>query len=141
MVVLKNGTQVASMELLEQDPVIKTSTVMKNAEVSIVVYGLTRDLNAQRLAKGQLGLPITIAQQNTMGIIHYLKYHNTITGLASLTGLASPLYMRRWYSPKVTNTTLPLALRLQRPKRLAFLIYCPPVLKKLKKTIRGAPPL
>ena len=28
-----------------------------------VVYGLTRDLNAQRLAKGQLGLPITIAQQ------------------------------------------------------------------------------
>ena len=66
-----------------------------------VVYGLTRDLNAQRLAKGQLELPTTIAQQNiTMGTIHYLKYYNTITGLASL------LDMRRWNSPKVTNTTL-----------------------------------
>ena len=28
-----------------------------------VVYGLTHDLNVQRLAKGQLGLPIPIAQQ------------------------------------------------------------------------------
>ena len=35
MVVLKKGTQIASMELLEQDPVIKISTVMKNAEVSL----------------------------------------------------------------------------------------------------------
>ena len=35
MVVLKKGTQIASMELLEQDPVINISTVMKNAEVHI----------------------------------------------------------------------------------------------------------
>ena len=48
-----------------------------------VVYGLTRYLNVQRLAKGQLGLPITIVQENSMGTIHYLKYYNTITGLAS----------------------------------------------------------
>ena len=38
--------------------------------------------------------------ESTMGTIHYLKYYNTITGLASL------LDMRRWNSPKVTNTTL-----------------------------------
>ena len=29
-VVLKKGTQIASMELLEQDPVMNISTVMKN---------------------------------------------------------------------------------------------------------------
>ena len=33
------------------------------------MYGLTRDLNAQRLAKGQLGLPITIAQQRIQWVL------------------------------------------------------------------------
>ena len=44
MVVLKKGTQIASMELLEQDPVINISTVMKNAEVSLECQNILWDL-------------------------------------------------------------------------------------------------
>eukprot|EP00731_Ephydatia_muelleri_P034801 Em0078g1a len=44
MVVLKKGTQIASMELLEQDPVINISTVMKNAEVSPECQNILWDL-------------------------------------------------------------------------------------------------
>ena len=82
-----------------------------------VVYGLPRNLNAQGLAKGQLGLPITIEHQITMGTIHYLKYYNTITGLAGL------LDMRRWISPKVTNTTGSKLLSLHFDKGIAMLVW------------------
>ena len=44
MVVLKKGTQIASMELLEQDPVINISTVMKSAEVSLECQNILWDL-------------------------------------------------------------------------------------------------
>ena len=44
MVVLKKGTQIASMELLEQDPVINISTVMKNAGVSLECQNILWDL-------------------------------------------------------------------------------------------------
>ena len=44
MVVLKKGIQIASMELLEQDPVINISTVMKNAEVSLECQNILWDL-------------------------------------------------------------------------------------------------
>ncbi|KAL5496553.1 hypothetical protein EMCRGX_G012859 [Ephydatia muelleri] len=44
MVVLKKGTQIASMELLEQDTVINISTVMKNAEVSPECQNILWDL-------------------------------------------------------------------------------------------------
>ena len=44
MVVLKKGTQIASMELLEQDPVINISTVMKNAKVSLECQNILWDL-------------------------------------------------------------------------------------------------
>ncbi|KAL5517635.1 hypothetical protein EMCRGX_G003217 [Ephydatia muelleri] len=44
MVVLKKGTQIASMEFLEQDPVINISTVMKNAEVSLECQNILWDL-------------------------------------------------------------------------------------------------
>eukprot|EP00731_Ephydatia_muelleri_P009168 Em0004g1506a len=51
MVVLKKGTQIASMELLEQDPVINISTVMKNAEVSPECQNILWDLVSKDLGR------------------------------------------------------------------------------------------
>eukprot|EP00731_Ephydatia_muelleri_P038701 Em0868g1a len=51
MVVLKKGTQIASMELLEQDPVINISTVMKNAEVSLECQNILWDLVSKDLGR------------------------------------------------------------------------------------------
>ena len=51
MLVLKKGTQVASMELLEQNPVINISTVMKNAEVSMECQNILWDLVSKVLVR------------------------------------------------------------------------------------------